>query len=310
MEFDSSRVSLSLRDSYFTVNKNEDDNYILSSLEDRTNNKTLFSFEDTKDFSVAISEEKVSLKNGKRNLECTFYDGFYAVLRGNFSLKLLYDSRCDYMAHTAVGEGGMIRICDVKTNSFIWVKGVKGSLKLNCSWIENRINSADVSIDAETENGGFEIIIFKTKSIGTADFRCPSFEECCKLKRSDFKIWCDKMNAQSEIEKETAFVLWQNIVAPLGLYKQEAILCNKTHMNAVWGWDNCFHALGVAKAFPKLAFYQLMLIFENADESGALPDSVTPYKVEFGFTKPPVHSFIYEMLMERSTSSWFCHRPI
>lgn len=306
MQFDSNRVSLSLRDSYFTVNKNEDGNYFLSSLEDRTSNKALFALEDTKDFTVSVSEECISLKNGAKSLDITFYEGFYAVLKGNFPLRLLYDDRCGYKAHTAVSEGGEIRICDVKTNSFIWLKGVNGSLKLNSSWIENRINSADVSVEAETENGGFEIIVYKTKSIGTADICCPSFEECCDIKGSDFKIWCGKMNAQSEIEKETAFVLWQNIVAPLGLYKQEAILCNKTHMNAVWGWDNCFHALGVAKAFPKLAFYQLMLIFENADESGALPDSVTPYKVEFGFTKPPVHSFIYEMLMERNP--FFCEK--
>ena len=56
MEFNSNRVSLSLRDSYFTVNKNEDGNYILSSLEDRTSNKALFVFEDTKDFTVSVSE--------------------------------------------------------------------------------------------------------------------------------------------------------------------------------------------------------------------------------------------------------------
>ena len=113
----------------------------------------MFAFEDTKDFTVSVSEECISLKNGAKSLDITFYEGFYAVLKGIFPLRLLYDDRCGYKAHTAVSEGGKIRICDVKTNSFIWLKGVKCSLKLNSSWIENRIHSADVSVEAETENG-------------------------------------------------------------------------------------------------------------------------------------------------------------
>ncbi len=135
----------------------------------------------------------------------------------------------------------------------------------------------------------------KTYSIGTPRLSCPDFEQCCAEKCADFADWCRKMKAHSDIDREMAFVLWQSIVAPLGNYKEETILCNKEGMNAVWSWDNCFHALGVAKAFPALAFYQLQLVYDNLDAEGAMPDTICPFGVERGFTKPPVHAFIYAM---------------
>ena len=95
-------------------------------------------------------------------------------------------------------------------------------------------------------------------------------------------------------------------IAPLGNYKEETILCNKEGMNAVWSWDNCFHALGVAKAFPALAFYQLQLVYDNLDADGAMPDTICPFGVERGFTKPPVHAFIYAILMK--LHPYFCER--
>ena len=95
-------------------------------------------------------------------------------------------------------------------------------------------------------------------------------------------------------------------MAPLGNYKEETILCNKEGLNAVWSWDNCFHALGVAKAFPALAFYQLQLVYDNLDAEGAMPDAICPFGVERGFTKPPVHAFIYAILMKMHP--YFCEQ--
>lgn len=299
MYFNSERVSLSLKDSYYGFVRNKDGKIFLSSLEDRTCNKTLFSFENISDnVKTEISEEFIAFNDGGKEYKCTFYRGFYAVLKGNSTLNLLYDSGNGYKAHTAVYENEKIRICDVKTGSYIWLEARKGELTLNSSWSAGRINSGEVSADITPENDEFEIVVYKTRNIGSAIMDCPTFEDCCEQKRKDFKLWCEKMQAYSSIEKEMAFVLWQNTVAPLGLYKKETILCNKTFMNAVWSWDNCFHALGVAKAFPELAYYQIKLVFDNMDETGTLPDSITPYRVEFGFTKPPIHAFIYEILME------------
>lgn len=298
MYFNPNRVSMSLKDSYYVFEKSDNARIILSSLEDRTSNKNLFILDNISSEKIKISEECIYFYDRAKEYKCTFFNGFYTVIKGNSALRLLYDNRNGYEAHTAVAENGKIRICDVKTYSFIWLEARKGSIKLNSEWISGRINSGEISVDAFPEEGEFEIVIYKTRSIGTVEIDCPSFEECCALKSKDFELWCTKMQAKSPIEKEMAFVLWQNVVEPLGLYKQETILCNKTNMNAVWSWDNCFHSLGVARAFPELAFYQLNLVFDNSDESGAFPDAITPYQIKFGFTKPPIHAFIYEILME------------
>ena len=180
----------------------------------------------------------------------------------------------------------------------IWLYAKQGQIYLNAEWKPGQIHSGDVSICIEPEGSDFEVVIYKTYSIGTPRLSCPDFEQCCAEKCADFADWCRKMKAHSDIDREMAFVLWQSIVAPLGNYKEETILCNKEGLNAVWSWDNCFHALGVAKAFPALAFYQLQLVYDNLDAEGAMPDAICPFGVERGFTKPPVHAFIYAILMK------------
>lgn len=305
MIFDFNRVAWSLRDSYYRLYASSS-GICLQTLEDRTKNRNLFFMKNTEEADVHVQEDKISIVSEHASYAWTFYQGFYAVLKGNAPLVLHYDDNTAYRAHTAVQQDHVIHICDTKTNAHIWLYAKQGQIYLNAEWKPGQIHSGDVSICIEPEGSDFEVVIYKTYSIGTPRLSCPDFEQCCAEKRADFSDWSEKMGARSDIDREMAFVLWQSIVAPLGNYKEETILCNKEGMNAVWSWDNCFHALGVAKAFPALAFYQLQLVYDNLDADGAMPDTICPFGVERGFTKPPVHAFIYAILMK--LHPYFCER--
>ena len=297
MTFDAQRVAWSLKDSYYRIYPTKA-GICLQTLEDRSRNRNLFFMEGSENAEIGVSEDRLRVDFDTRTYEWTFYQGLYAILRGTAPLTLRYDDQTSYRAHTAVQEDNCVHICDTKTNAHIWVQAVKGRIELRAEWKAEQIHSGTVSIRLLPENEQLEIVIYKTYSIGTPTIACPSFEDCCGKKRADFADWCEKMGTASDMDREMAFVLWQSIAAPLGNYKKETILCNKEKMNAVWTWDNCFHALGVAKAFPELAFYQLLLAYENLDEEGAMPDMIYPFSVERAFTKPPVHAFLYGILME------------
>lgn len=305
MQFDNNRVAWSLRDSYYRLYASSS-GICLQTLEDRTRNRNLFFMENTGDAGVHVREDRISIISERARYAWTFYQGFYAVLKGNAPLVLHYDDSTAYRAHTAEQQDHLIHICDTKTNAHIWLYAKQGQIHLDAEWKPGQIHSGNVSVRIEPEGPDFEIVVYKTYSIGTPRLSCPDFEQCCAEKRADFADWCEKMGAQSDIDREMAFVLWQSIVAPLGNYKEETILCNKEGMNAVWSWDNCFHALGVAKAFPALAFYQIQLVYDNLDAEGAMPDTICPFGVERGFTKPPVHAFIYAILMKMHP--YFCER--
>jgi glycogen debranching enzyme len=68
-------------------------------------------------------------------------------------------------------------------------------------------------------------------------------------------------------------------------------------MHAVWSWDNCFNALGVAAQDPALSWEQLMLLIDQQNEQGAFPDFVTDDCLEWGFVKPPIHGWALRKLM-------------
>ena len=299
MKFDPKRVAWSLRDSYYRLYLTKS-GVCLQTLEDRSRNRNHFFLDESQNAEISVQEDRLQTAFAENTYEWTFYQGLYAILRGTAPLTLRYDDQTGYRAHTAVQEENCVHICDTKTNAHIWVQAVKGRMVLHAEWKAGEIHSGNVSIFLQPEDGQFEVVIYKTYSIGTPTIACPGFAECCAEKRANFANWCKKMGAVSDMDREMAFVLWQSIAAPMGNYKQETILCNKEEMNAVWTWDNCFHALGVAKAFPELAFYQLLLVYENMDTDGALPDMIYPFSVERAFTKPPVHAFLYEILMEQN----------
>ena len=96
-----------------------------------------------------------------------------------------------------------------------------------------------------------------------------------------------------------AYVLWSATVAPRGFLRRESVLMSKHWMDKVWSWDHCFNALALAAGLPQEALDQFLVVFDQQDELGGLPDSVTHSEVLDNFVKPPIHGWAFAQLRAR-----------
>ena len=112
----------------------------------------------------------------------------------------------------------------------------------------------------------------------TGPHRAPAhwraFDEAHADSRTSLAQWADRFPAVPEALMPTRdaalSLLWTNTVAPRGNLTRPAVLMSKNWMHAVWSWDNCFVALGLAPGDPSLAWDQFMLFFDRQAPDGML----------------------------------------
>lgn len=98
----------------------------------------------------------------------------------------------------------------------------------------------------------------------------------------------------------SGYVIWSATVPAAGLYHRPAVLMSKRWMTQVWSWDHCFNALALAGGHDRLAWDQLLLLFDHQDTQGCLPDSLSEQEVQYCFCKPPVHGWCARELIRRT----------
>lgn len=136
--------------------------------------------------------------------------------------------------------------------------------------------------------------------------------EAAEQEWSEFLAKMPPVPAEYRAEAEAAWhVIWCSFVYAEGNLTHDTMFVNKDYMTAVWSWDHCFHALGIARGDFKAAVEQFLAPFYRQDETGKMPDMWKAPDIEFwGITKPPVHGWTLLKLMEiqeldRSTLEWF-----
>jgi len=97
-----------------------------------------------------------------------------------------------------------------------------------------------------------------------------------------------------------AYVNWASVVSPRGLLKRPAMLMSKNWMTNVWSWDHCFNAMALSYGAPDLAWDQMMVIFDQQQPNGQLPDSINDADVVLNFVKPPVHGWTLRHMLTAS----------
>lgn len=130
----------------------------------------------------------------------------------------------------------------------------------------------------------------------------PTTVETIEARRSELQKWMERMPRVSERYAQAAeaawFLLWHCQVPVADGYTRPAILMSKNWMNQVWAWDNCFNAMAVAHADPKLAWAQLQLLFDHQAANGMLPDHVNDDESRYGFMKPPIYGWTVRRLVD------------
>jgi len=121
--------------------------------------------------------------------------------------------------------------------------------------------------------------------------------------KNEYREWLDRM---PEVSPEfgpgaelAAYVNWSSVVAPMGFLDRPAMLMSKNWMAKVWSWDHCFNAMALSSGDPELAWQQFMVLFDNQDAHGALPDTVRETAKETAYAKPPIHGWALGWMMQR-----------
>lgn len=179
--------------------------------------------------------------------------------------------------------------------------------------------SAQMEVDApwQAENCDYISILFHPGQDGVSEFaidefivgwrnrqRIETFDQCQADARRAFTDWMQNMpavpTAYTEARELACYNMWSCVVAPSGHLTRDAIFASKNGMIGAWSWDHCFHALSLAQAHPQLAWDQFMVLFNQQDASGVLPDLINDRLISWSFYKPPVHGWILKRLLEHT----------
>jgi len=180
---------------------------------------------------------------------------------------------------------------------------LQGAVSLDAPW--NVVSNRYIQVDfLPTSQGTFECAIEEYRSSWEPRAYAEPFDACVQVIEQEFAQWESEQvrvpDELAEAGRKAAYVNWSCVVAPEGLLHRPAMYMSKNWMDNVWSWDHCFNALALVDTNPTLAWDQFMIMFDAQDEFGALPDYVNDVESVWNFTKPPIHGWTLQRLLEWS----------
>ena len=176
-----------------------------------------------------------------------------------------------------------------------------GKLEISGSWngIETDNTTAVFSPDPASHISEGEIDTYD--SVWTPPGKSTSFASGLSSVRDEYQRWLTRM---PEVSQElgsgaelAAYINWSAVVAPKDFLDRPTMLMSKNWMAMVWSWDHCFNAMALAEKDPELAWQQYMVLFDNQEAHGALPDDLRETIREFTYSKPPIHGWVLAWMM-------------
>ncbi|MBQ4510269.1 MAG: hypothetical protein II984_06060 [Clostridia bacterium] len=245
-------------------------------------------------------EITVKYPEGQANLTLFGTDGTF--IKGNGKEILVEIANTNAKFDYQVVQNGVTELCDFKGNCSLMFVPRKGTVTVEKSRGAGKIVSDFVNVRITPDaNGEYEFAIesdFLDK--GATAAKEMSYDFYAEKAEADYKLWEKKFKINNKYDRECAYILWSNIIAPLGNFVTEAIVMSKSGMSNVWSWDNAFNALGLADVDYRIAMDQFMIMYKHINRVGRVPDAISEsYKV-WNFVKPPVQGWMYKQMIKRN----------
>jgi hypothetical protein len=182
-----------------------------------------------------------------------------------------------------------------------------GKLEMSGSWngIDTDNPAAVFTPDPASHISEGEIDTYD--SVWTPPANGASFESGLSSVRDEYQRWLTKM---PEVSPEfgpgaelAAYIDWSAVVASKDFLDRPTMLMSKNWMVMVWSWDHGFNAMALAEKDPELAWQQYMVLFDNQEVHGALPDDLRENIREFTYSKPPIHGWMLAWMMRHGDLS-------
>ncbi len=245
-------------------------------------------------------EISVKYDGGEQNITMFGTDGTYIKGKGESFLVEIAKTHAkfDYQ----VIQNGVIELCDFKNNASLMFVPIKGELKLEKLRKAGEITSEFANVRVYPDaNGEYEFSIevdFLNK--GAVVAKGMSYEHYADIAEKDYIAYEKKFHCKNKYERECAFIMWSNTIAPLGNFTTEAIVMGKAGMSNVWSWDNAFCALALADVDFRMSMDQFMVMYKHINRVGRVPDAVSQNYMVWNFVKPPVQGWMYKQMMKRN----------
>ncbi|MBP3359989.1 MAG: hypothetical protein J6N52_03980 [Clostridia bacterium] len=252
---------------------------------------------------ISFTPWEMSVSEGTNVQNFCFFgsDGLYFKGKGS-GITLEYCEYPDtYIANYVIKENGSVNLCDYKNDCFEWLTPKKGSIEIEAPRKKGEVKCDYIKLHIiPDDNGEFEAALEQFFSPSSV-LRCYdySYDDCVNIQKKDYTEWEKKFDTDNEYQKECAYVIWSNIVNKGGNFTYDSVIMSKAGMSAVWTWDNCINALGIADKDFELAMGQFLMPYDNMDEFGCLPDSICDSVMSRAYVKPPIQGWIYKHMIER-----------
>lgn len=278
--------------------------------------------ESSKNFNICATPCLMRLSNSLGDVEVCMPDTHSVRFRGKgTSLRLVSLVSQEVSFALPSGQGSWIANF-LGAGLRMLLTPLRGKLRVDAPW-QPQGSMEMVFTMLSDDSGEFDLFIEEFVQYIEPRRSRLCFEEEIAVVEADFRAFQSNLPAcPSSAAELAAYICWSSIVDPESSVTRATMLSSKGRMTGVWSWDHCFNALALSDGNPKLAWDQIMAIFDHQDEFGAIPDAVFNRRVVWNFTKPPVHGWaIARMLrggsldramkeeaydrLERWTGFWF-----
>ena len=231
------------------------------------------------------------------------------VLKGNGTNSFHYVLKADmdrfngnpYDAVFATTISNNILINDFKNSKYLYLVPIRGELTLDAHIIDGEVVPDRVDVHVSPDRDGvYEVAILSTIP---GDYKIPQVNfDFDSLEFANKQSFEEMHNLYRDIQDsiEAVYTMWSNFESQCGYFTQDTMICSKAGMCAIWSWDNCFQALAMARRLPQKAFYEFMLPYLYLREDGYMFDYVIDGHIAWQYTKPPVHGYIYKLMMREN----------
>ena len=298
MEYQFGRVNHSVRGSFLAVENTGNKIRINTA---RNGGSEVFCIVFDEEYEASFTEWEVSVKTAFSNVKIRLSgtDDLYVKGTGKGFLIEHKEYTERYIANFVLEEENRLIINNFANDTFEQFTANKGRMIVDAPRTKESIKHDYINIYVEGDSfGEFELLIeqfFSPSIYEKSNIPC---DECAEKNKNDYLQWEKKFEVENDADREAVYILWSNICSPGGNYKDDTILMSNSGMPAVWSWDNCFNALGIAIADPQLALKQFLFPYQYMDENGCIPDCVSESNIVRNFVKPPVQGWIYNKLAE------------
>ena len=254
-----------------------------------------------------LEQATLVLKCAEGQIEFCFDGADTLLVRGSEGMELMLDflpdrGAFDYL-YSFERDGRKLIMANSFKNScryLLWAE--YGSGAIDQEWQEKKAIYSRLTFLGEK---GFLFALREITTEWDGVWKKADFESSCRSAADslrDFERGLPSCPVRFKLTaKRAAYLLWASLVHKDGLLPREAMLMSKNWMKSVWSWDHCFNAIALSYAAPKLAWDQLMILFDCQDPTGLLPDSISDARFVWNFCKPPIHGWALRWMMKNMT---------